>query len=190
MTNCLHAELEGFWPGADRVFCKKIASPIALAFLERYPSPRDVRGLGEKRLAGLLARHGHCGGKSAAELLARLRSAPKGWAEEAEEVARRTAVLSLVAALRPLVEQIGMLDSRIAETVRAHPDGEVLLSLLRDPGSTLTVAKLLSEIGDRRERYYSSEALAAGAGALVAAVYPAGVAAAPGHDAESAVELE
>jgi transposase len=163
LTNCLHAELEAFWPGADRVFCR-IASPIALGFLERYPSPRDARMLGEKRLAGFLARHGYCGGKSAVELLVRLRSAPEGRAEEAEEEARRTVVLSLVAALRPLVEQIGMLDSRIADAVRAHPDGEVFLSLFRNPGSTLTAAKLLSEIGDRRERYPNAEALAADAG--------------------------
>jgi transposase len=163
LTNCLHAEVEAFWPGADRVFCK-IASPIALAFLERYPSPRDARGLGEKRLAGFLARQGYCGGKSAAELLGRLRSAPEGRAQEAEEEARRTAVLSLVAALKPIVEQIRGLDSRIADAVRAHPDGEIFLSLFRDPDSTLTVAKLLSEIGDRRERYPTAEALAADAG--------------------------
>jgi transposase len=120
--------------------------------------------LGEKRLAGFLDRHGYCGGKPAAELLARLRSAPEGRADRAEEEARRTAVLSLVAALRPLVEQIRVLDSRIADAVRAHPDGEVFLSLFRNPGSTLTAAKLLSEIGDRRERYASAEALAADAG--------------------------
>jgi transposase len=163
LTNCLHAELEAFWPGADRVFCK-IASPIALAFLERYPSPTDARGLGEKRLANFLARHGYCGGKPAAELLARLRSAPEGRADRAEEEARRTAVLSLVAVLKPLVEQIRTLDSRIADAVRAHPDGGIFLSLFRNPGSTLTAAKLLSEIGDRRERYPTAEALAADAG--------------------------
>jgi transposase len=163
LTNCLHAELETFWPGAARVFCR-IASPIALAFLERYPSRTDARGLGEKRLAGFLDRHGYCGGKPVAELLARLRSAPEGQADKAEEEARRTAVLSLVAALRPLVEQIRVLDSRIADAVRAHPDGEVFLSLFRNPGSTLTAAKLLSEIGDRRERYPTAEALAADAG--------------------------
>jgi len=163
LSNCLHAELEAFWPGADRVFCK-IASPIALAFLERYPSPTDARGLGEGRLAGFLARRGYCGGKPAAELLARLRRAPEGRAGRAEEEARRTAVLSLVAALKPLVEQIRVLDSRIACAVRSHPDGEVFLSLFRNPGSTLTAAKLLAEIGDRRERYPTAEALAADAG--------------------------
>jgi transposase len=163
LTNRLRAELEAFWPGAAAVFVR-LDSPIALAFLERYPSPADARALGEKRLAGFLARHGYCGGKSAAELLAKLRSAPSGRAKETEEEARRTAVLSLLAVLRPVVKQVKLLESRIAEAVRAHPDGEVFLSLFRHPDSTLTAAKLLSEIGDRRERYPSAEALAADAG--------------------------
>ena len=98
------------------------------------------------------------------KLLTKLRSAPKGRAQETEEAARRAAVLALLAALRPIVEQIGMLESRIADAVRVHPDGEIFLSLFRNSGSTLTAAKLLSEIGDRRERYPSTEALAADAG--------------------------
>jgi transposase len=163
LTNRLQAELDAFWPGAAVIFCR-IDSPIALAFLERYPSPTDARALGEKRLAGFLTRHGYCGGKSAAQLLAKLRSAPKGRAKETEEAARRTAVLSLLAALRPVVEQVKLLESRIADAVRAHPDGEVFLSLFRNPDSTLTAAKLLSEIGDQRERYPNAEALAADAG--------------------------
>ena len=163
LTNRLRAELDAFWPGAARVFCR-LDSPIALAFLERYPSPKDARSLGEKRLAGFLSRHGYCGGKSAAQLLARLRSAPRGLAKETEEAARGAAVLSLLAALRPVVEQIGLLESRIADAVRAHPDGEIFLSLFRHPDSTLTAATLLCEIGDRRGRYPSAEALAADAG--------------------------
>jgi transposase len=162
LTNRLRAELDAFWPGAA-VFVR-LDSPIALAFLERYPSPADARSLGEKRLRGFLARHGYCGGKPAAELLAELRSAPSGRAKETEEAARRTAVLSLLAALRPVVEQVKLLESRISDTVRAHPDGEVFLSLFPHPDSTLTAATLLCEIGDRRERYPSAEALAADAG--------------------------
>src|SRR5215208_5783488 len=154
---------DAFCPGAALIF-RRLDSPIALAFLERYPSPTDARALGEKRLAGFLIRHGYCGGKSASELLAKLRSAPRGRARETEETARRTAVLSLLTVLRPVVEQIGLLESRIADAVRAHPDGEVFLSLFRNPDSTLTAAKLLSEIGDRRERYPSAEARAADAG--------------------------
>jgi transposase len=169
LANRLRAELEAFWPGAAVIF-SEVDSPIALAFLERYPSPDDAHRLGEKRLCGFLSRHGYCGRKGAGELLGRLRSAPKGRACEAEKEARRTVVLSLVAALRPLVEHIKLLDSQIAGAVRTHPDGEIFLSLFRYPRASLTAARLLAEIGDRRERYPSSEALAADAGMSPVAV--------------------
>src|SRR5205823_6488527 len=96
LANQLRAQLEAFWPGAARIF-RDVDSPIALAFLERYPSPNDARALGEKRLAAFLARNGYCGRKSAAQLLTRLRSAPQGRAGEAEAEARRQVVLALVA---------------------------------------------------------------------------------------------
>src|SRR3990172_6848850 len=47
-------ELERFWPGAARIFAD-VDSPIGLAFCERYPSPEDARGLGEKRLQHFLS---------------------------------------------------------------------------------------------------------------------------------------
>jgi transposase len=169
LANQLRAELEAFWPGAARIFAE-VDSLIALAFLERYPSPADAHRLGEKRLSGFLARHSYCGRRPASKLLERLRKAPGGRAGEAETEARRTAVLSLVAVLRPLVEQIKLLSSQIAHSVRAHPDGELFLSLFRDPKSTVTAARLVAEIGDRRERYPSVEALAADAGTCPVAV--------------------
>lgn len=72
--------------------------------------------------------------------------------------------MALVAALRALVEQIGLLNSRIAHAVRTHPDGKVFLSLFLSPNSTLTAARLVAEIGDHRGRYPTNEALAADAG--------------------------
>ena len=50
LARLLQAQLDCFWPGATKVFVE-IDSPIALAFLERYPSPEDARYLGEQRLA-------------------------------------------------------------------------------------------------------------------------------------------
>src|ERR1700729_3021716 len=46
MANQLGSELERFWPGPIGLF-KDLDSPISLAFLERYPSPKDARTLGE-----------------------------------------------------------------------------------------------------------------------------------------------
>jgi transposase len=169
LCNQLRAELERFWPGAVAIFAE-LDSPIALAFLERYPSPVDARGLGEKRLAQWLARHHYCGRRPAAELLARLRQAPSGRAGELEADARRGIVLALVAALRPLVEQIRLLTSEIAHAVHAHPDGAIFLSLFRDPKSVVCAATLLAEIGDCRARYPTAEHLAADAGMSPVAV--------------------
>lgn len=163
LANELRAQLEAFWPGAARIFAD-VDSPIALAFCERYPSPADARGLGEKRLQGFLDRNRYPGRRSAVELLDRLRSAPEGRAGALEVEARRAAVLGLVAALRPLVAQIRELTSQIAGAVRAHADGQVFLPLFRDPKSVVTAARLVAEIGDDRARYPSPEALAADAG--------------------------
>jgi transposase len=169
LASQLRAQLDAFWPGAKRIFAD-VDSPIALAFLERYPSPADGRNLGPKRLAGFLARHGYSGRRRPDELLARLRSAPEGRAGDAETEARRTVVLALIAALKLLVEQIQLLTSQIAGAVRAHDDGHIFLSLFRDPKSVITAAELLAEIGDNRHRHPSSASLEAIAGQAPVAV--------------------
>jgi transposase len=169
LANQLRAQLDAFWPGAARIF-SDIDSPIALAFLERYPSPTDARGLGPKRLAAFLARHAYCGRKSPDDLLGRLRAAPVAVVGELESDARRAAVCGLVAALRPIVGQIRELTSQIAGAVRAHPDGPIFTSLFRDPKSVVTAAGLLCEIGDNRARYPHRDALAADAGQAPVAI--------------------
>jgi len=161
--NQLRAELERFWPGPIGLFTK-LDSPISLAFLERYPSPADARGLGEGRLAAFLARQHYSGRQKPAELLAKLRRAPEGRVGEAELAARRALVLALVAAIKPLVAQIRQLDRQIATALREHPDGEIFLSLFKDPDSVICAAELLSEIGDCRARYPTRDALAGDAG--------------------------
>jgi transposase len=163
LASQLRAELERFWPAPVGLFCE-FDSPISLAFLERYPSPLEARGLGEKRLAAFLARHRYSGRKSAAELLEKLRAAPVGRAGVQEIEARRAIVLALVATLRSLVAKISELTCEIAHRVRAHPDGEIFLSLFKDPDSAICAAILLAEIGDCRERYPTPDALAADAG--------------------------
>jgi transposase len=169
LANQLRAQLDAFWPGGARVF-SDVDSPIALAFLERYPSPADARGLGAKRLAGFLARNGYSGRRSPAELLARLREAPTGRAGELENEARRAIVLALAAALKPLVEQIKLLTSQIAGALDQHPDGRIFRSLFRDPKAVVTAAELLAEIGDQRKRHPTSSSLEAIAGQAPVAV--------------------
>jgi transposase len=163
LANQLRAQLDHFWPGATRIF-RDPDSPISLAFLTRYPSHADARALGPKRLDAFLARHGYCGRKTSEQLLARLRSAPTPAIGEHETDARRSAVLGLVRALEPLVDQISQLTGEIRGAIGRHPDGPIFLSLFRDPKSVLTAAGLLAEIGDNRARYPTDDTLAADAG--------------------------
>jgi transposase len=169
LTNQLRAELERFWPGPIGLF-SDLDNLTSLAFLRRYPSPADARGLGEQRLQAFLTRHRYSGHKPASELLAKLRRAPEGRAGELESQAHRAIVLSLVAALEPIVAQIKQLERQIATAIREHPDGEIFLSLFRSPRSVITAATMLAEIGDCRARYPTRDALAGDAGQAAVAL--------------------
>ena len=117
-------------------------SQIALAFLRRYPTPVDARGLGEQRLAAFLKRHGYPGRKPARELLARLREGAEGRAGELETQARRQLVLAPVSALEPVVARISELSIEIRHTLDAHPDGPTFRSLFIAQDSWLCAATM------------------------------------------------
>jgi len=163
VVNQLRAELERCWPGPLRLF-SHMDSEILLAFLERYPSPVDARGLGIGRMEAFLRRERYSGRQKPAALLAKLRSAPQGRVGELELAARRQLVLTYVAMVRTLNGQIKGLERDIRTAVRAHPDGPVFLSLFKQAHSVITAAELLAEIGDCRARYPNRDALAADAG--------------------------
>jgi transposase len=163
LANQLRAELDRFWPGPVGLF-SAIDSPISLAFLARYPSPEDARGLGEKRLAAFLKAHHYTNRKTAAQLLERLRRAPAGRAGELETRRRRSIVLRLTRTLAVMVEQISELEAEIADALGSHRDGEIFRSFFRSPNSVLCAATLLGEIGDCRARYRHRDAIAADAG--------------------------
>jgi len=161
LANQLRAELERFWPGPVGLF-NDLDSRISLAFLARYPSPQDTRGLGEKRLAAFLKAQHYTNRKTASQLLERLRSAPAGHVGERELVARRSIVLRLVGTLQVMVKQISELESEIDQALDAHPDGAIFRSFFR--GSVICSATLLAEIGDSRARYSHRDAIAADGG--------------------------
>ena len=161
LAHQLTALLESFWPGAARIF-SALASPIALAFLERYPTPEAAARLGPKRLAGFLAQHRYSGRRSPEALLERLRSAPEGGAGEAEGQAKGELVRALARTLQALVAEIAKLSSRIEHAIAALPDGRIVMSFPR--AGTICAAQILAELGDVRARFPSEHQLAAEAG--------------------------
>ncbi len=161
LANQLRALLDRVWPGAGVLFAD-VDSPIALAFLTRYPPAASAARLGEKRLAQFLTQHAYCGRRAPADLLARLRAAPASQVGDAEAEASGDLVRSLVAVLTPLVAHIQQLSAAIGATLAHHPDGPLLQSLPRS--GSVNAAQILAELGDDRARFPTGEQLAAEAG--------------------------
>jgi transposase len=161
LANQLRALLESFWAGAIAIFAD-VDSPIALAFLTRYPTPRSADHLGEKRLAAFLARHAYCGRRTPAQLLQRLRAAAVGRVGDLEAEARGELVLALVAVLDPLVAQLHRLSASLEHALVQHPDGPLVASLPR--AGRVNAAQILAELGDQRARFTHPDQLAAEAG--------------------------
>jgi transposase len=157
----LTALLEAHWPGASVIFAG-IDSPIALAFLARYPTPAAAGGLGEKRMAAFCAKHGYSGRRTAAELLARLRGAPAGTLDQALTEALRDAVLALVTVLQALGTALRAIGRPVTAHLGEHPDGAIFTSLPRS--GQINAAQMLAEWGDCREAYDGPDSIAALAG--------------------------
>jgi transposase len=161
LANQLRSLLESFWPGAIDIF-SEIDSPIALAFVARYPTPQSAAHLGEKRLASFLAQHSYCGRRSPAALLERLRGAATGCSGELEAQAKGELVRSLAAILERLVVELAKLTARIEYSVANLADGQIVMSFPR--AGRICAAQILAELGSVRERFPSEAQLAAEAG--------------------------
>ena len=158
LTNQLRSLLESFWPGAAAIFAD-LASPIALAFVQRYPTPDAAARLGPEHLAKFLATHRYSGRRSPDELLARLRAAPDGRAGGGEADAKGELVHALAAQLDGLVAAITRLSSRIANDVSELPEGRIVQSFPR--AGQVCAAQLTAELGDVRARFPTEAQLAA-----------------------------
>jgi transposase len=170
LANQLSALLDSFWPGAVAIFAD-VASPIALAFIERYPTPEAAARLGPKRLAGFLAQHQYCGRRSPEALLQRLHAAPEGCAGETESEAKGELVRAVARTLQSLVGEITKITSRIEHMVADLPDGRIIMSFPR--AGRVCAAQILAELGDVRERFQTEDQLAAEAG-LAPVTYQSG----------------
>ena len=157
----LRAHLELVFPGAVGLF-SRLDSPIAEAFLTRFPGATEAAWLSPRRFEAWLTRRGYAGHRTGAELHARLIAAPAGVSGEGAS-ALAAVTLGYVRTITTLREQIMELESRITEQLADHPDGAVFTSLPRS--GSVRAATLLAEIGDCRERFPSPEALICLAGA-------------------------
>ena len=107
-------------------------------------------------------KHGYCGRRTPAQLLARLRHAPAGAAGDALTEALRDAVLAAVGVLTALNASVKNLDRSVAAHLGEHPDGAIFTSLPRS--GQVNAAQVLAEWGDCRQAYDGPDSVAALAG--------------------------
>lgn len=161
LAHQLRSLLESFWPGAAEIFAD-IDSPIALAFVQRYPTPESAQRLGPKRMAAFCAQHAYSGRRPVQDLLERLQRAATTNPQPLEMDAKGELVTSLARVLERVVEQIRLLTSRIEHAVQTSDDGKIIMSFPR--AGRVCAAQILAELGSVRERFDTVERLAAEAG--------------------------
>jgi len=161
VTNRLRALLESYWAGATCIF-SAIDSPIAIAFITRFPTPKSAASLNEKRLAAFLEQQRYSGRRTAAEVLARLRAAAPSVCSEIEAAAKAEAAKSLIRVLCTLQEQLASLSSRIEADVAQLPVGKIVMSFPR--AGKINAAQIVAELGDVHARFQTEAQLAAEAG--------------------------
>ncbi len=159
-VNQLAALLDEHWPGGKNIFAQ-LNSPIALDFLDRYPTPQTAAVLTPARIEAFCKRRGYSGRRTGVELAARLRDAPVSAGRLGESVTT-TLIRAQVATVRALQAGIDALDKTIADAVARHPYAALFADLPRI--GVLNLAQIIGEIGPILERATGFEQLAAETG--------------------------
>lgn len=159
-VNQLAALLDAHWPGGKAIFAQ-LHSAIALDFLDRYSTPESAATLTAGRIGAFCGRRGYSGRRSGAELLARLRDAPKAASRLPDPTIARL-VRTQVGLVRSIQAGLDQIDATIAEAVNRHPYARLLADLPRV--GVLNLAQIIGEVGPILERANSFDQLAAETG--------------------------
>ncbi|MFC4512195.1 IS110 family transposase [Streptomyces ehimensis] len=161
-ANQLAALLDMHWPGGKAVFAE-LDSDIAMAFLERYPTPASAARLTAGRLEAWCKRRGYSGKKPGSVLIERLRTAPNA-ASRLSETAVEQLVRAQVQLLQGARATIRTLDKAIAKALETHPYAPLFATMPRI--GKVSLGQVIGEIGPILERAETCEQLIAEAGVV------------------------
>jgi transposase len=163
LVNQLTSQLERRFPGAIGLFAE-LHTPVAVAFLRRYPTSHAAATLTQARLAAFLRRLHYPGRTPVKVLLGRIQTAPESGISPAEAAGRAVCVHALLEAIQATAGQERELEAEIIERLELHADQHIFTSLPR-AGRGVRAAALLAELGDVRARFPDNDCLAALGGA-------------------------
>ncbi len=158
--NQLRQVLKAYYLGAVRAFTH-VEGPVALAFLAAYPTPEAAQAVSYKDLAAFLRHHGYTCLQHFDALYRRLHVPSPRARVTTGHVAH---MLSLVAILNPLHDQLSQVKRQIQQTFDTHPNADWWRAF---PGAgPLTAPRLLAQIGDNPAAFPTYQALQASAGTV------------------------
>lgn len=163
LLNQLMACLKQYYPVALALFTK-LAQPLTLRFLQRYPTLEAAQAATVEELAGFLVGQvpGYRAPHAAATRLWQQLQQPQLRADAITTRTQARHMQALVSQLCPLLEQIAAYDEEISRLFRLHPDSGLFSTL---PGAGRRLApRLLAEWGDDRTRYAEAASVQALAG--------------------------
>lgn len=151
-ANVLRSNLREYYPAALAAFGQDLHGRDAMAVLGAAPGPNAGARLTPARVQALLRHAGrqrYVAARSG-EIVEALHS-PQLSARPGIEAAYTATTTALVAVIRELNTQIGVLQGQVEESFGRHPDAEVYLS---QPGiGPVLGARVLGEFGDAADRY-------------------------------------
>lgn len=161
LSNRLWAVLGRYYPAALQVFCE-VASPIALLFVQAYPTPEAAGGLTLQAFTQFARDHRYRQPDTVlSAAYARLQRAYPT-ASAATVTAYSEEAVWLAQHLLATIEHKKAEIVRLQERFRQHPDHELFASL---PGAgDLLAPALLAKFGDDRQRFPNPQSLQSLAG--------------------------
>lgn len=161
LVNQLQAALREYYPAALEAFDDWTVRG-AWAFLETFPNPQRLVAAGRRKWEKFLHANQLWRPQTAQRRLEVFARADEMVAGQAATSAKELLALSLVSLLRTLQSRLDTYRLRIEKLFAKHPDHDIFGSL---PGAGSKLApRLLSELGDQRDQFPSSESLQKHAG--------------------------
>jgi len=156
------AQLKSYFPVVLELFGKEWQLPLLLSVLSRWTDPRQFRRADRRLIRRVLSEHSTRNEQQQEAIIDRIRAAKLLSDDEALIVPSAMVVKLLVSQIRLSRKMIKEFDTKIAETMKQHPDAHLFTSL-RGAGAALA-PRLLCAFGSQRDRWKDADSLAAFSG--------------------------
>ena len=158
----LTALLKFYFPVVLELFGKDSQLPLLLGILSRWTDPRQLCRADRRLIRRVLSEHSIRNEERQDKIIARIRSASLLSDDEALILPSAMSVKLLANQIRQSRQMIKEFDTKIAKTMKKHPDGHLFTSL-RGAGAALA-PRLLCAFGSQRDRWKNADSLAAFSG--------------------------